>query len=92
MISAGACTRKSVELETGGDRGIEGEAVPQQLSCAHEQQAQATIGPLLPWGAALANCPRTITSPRMMLHIAFTVLLSVRRWFSAIYLKAPNEG
>ena len=92
MISAGACTRKSAELETGGDRGVEGEVVPQQLNCAHEQQPQATIRPPLPWGVALANCPRTMTSPRMMLHIAFTVLLSVRRWDSAIYLVASNKG
>jgi len=47
VIAAGACTRESVEFETGGERGIEGEAVPQQSSCAHEQQLHATTGPLL---------------------------------------------
>jgi len=77
-VSAGACTRKSVALEVGVERGREGEFVPQQLSDAQEQQAQANTGPPPPCGAAVVlNWPETMANPRTMLHSAFTVLLSV---------------
>ena len=81
-----------MELETGGERGVEGDAVPQQLSCAHEQHPQAIIGPLLPCGAAPASCPRTISRPNRRLHTAFTLLVSVGRCLSAIYLEGKGIG